>query len=51
VAVYDGEGLRPGMALTGPALIERRDTTILVPPGDGAVVDGWGSLVIEVAHA
>ena len=51
VAVYDGEGLRPGMALTGPALIERRDTTILVPPGDGAVVDGWGSLVIEVARA
>ncbi len=47
--VFDGEGLRPGMALAGPALIERRDTTILVPGGDRAAVDEWGSVVIEVA--
>jgi len=50
VAVYDGERLRPGMALAGPALVERRDTTILVPAGDGAHVDAWGSLVIEVGR-
>jgi len=51
VPVYDGERLRPGMTLAGPALVERRDTTILVQPGDRAAVDGAGSLVIDVAHA
>jgi N-methylhydantoinase A len=50
-AVYDGERLAPGMRLVAPALIERRDTTILVPPGDEAHVDGARSLVIEVACA
>jgi N-methylhydantoinase A len=51
VPVYDGERLRPGMTLAGPALVERRDTTILVQPDDRAAVDGAGSLVIDVAHA
>ena len=50
VALYDGERLAPGMAFTGPALVERRDTTILVLAGDGAHVDAWGSLVIEVSR-
>ena len=50
VTVYDGERLGPGMALAGPALVERPDTTILVPAGDGAHVDAWGSLVIEVGR-
>ena len=51
VPVYDGERLLPGMTLAGPALVERRDTTILVQLGDRAAVDGAGSLVIDVAHA
>jgi N-methylhydantoinase A len=51
VAVYDGERLTPGMALRGPALVERRDTTILVGAGDRASVDQRGSLAIEVAAA
>jgi N-methylhydantoinase A/oxoprolinase/acetone carboxylase beta subunit len=50
VAVYDGERLAPGMTLVGPAVIDRRDTTILVPGGDRAFVDTAGSLVIEVGH-
>src|SRR5213080_4131654 len=50
VALYDGERLAPGMAFTGPALVERRDTTILVLAGDGAHFDAWGSLVIEVSR-
>jgi N-methylhydantoinase A len=50
VAVYDGERLAPGMTFAGPALVERRDTTILVPAGDRAEIDGAGSLVIDVAH-
>ena len=51
VPVYDGERLLAGMAIVGPALVERRDTTILVPSGDRAAVDGLGSVVIEVGHA
>jgi N-methylhydantoinase A len=51
VPIYDGERLAAGMALAGPALIERRDTTILVGAGDRAAVDAAGSLVIEVGHA
>jgi N-methylhydantoinase A len=49
VPVLDGERLRPGMSFAGPALVERRDTTILVPPGDRATVDGLGSLVVELS--
>jgi N-methylhydantoinase A len=51
VPVYDGERLASGMTIGGPALIERRDTTMLVPSGDRAQVDGLGSLVIEVVDA
>ena len=51
VPVYDGERLLAGMAIVGPALVERRDTTILVPSGDRAAVDGLGSVVIEAGHA
>jgi N-methylhydantoinase A len=49
VAVYDGERLLPGMALAGPALVERRDTTILLAAADRARVEAFGDLVIEVA--
>jgi N-methylhydantoinase A len=38
--VYDGDSLRPGSHLEGPAIIDRRDTTILIPPGYAAWVDG-----------
>jgi N-methylhydantoinase A len=51
VAVYDGERLGPGMALSGPAVIDRRDTTIVVQAGDRASVDTAGSVVIEVGSA
>jgi N-methylhydantoinase A len=51
IPVYDGERLAPGMTLPGPALVERRDTSILVPAGDGARIEAFGDMVIEVAHA
>jgi N-methylhydantoinase A len=51
VAIYDGEQLAPGMAFAGPALVERRDTTILVGAHDRAQIDGAGSLLIEVSGA
>jgi N-methylhydantoinase A len=47
VNVWDGEGVRSGMRIDGPALIERRDTTIYVPSGMQATVDAFEGLVIS----
>lgn len=49
VAVYTGSDLRPGHTLRGPALVDGSDTTVWVPHGASAVVDGHGTLVVEVA--
>jgi N-methylhydantoinase A len=45
--VYDASGLQPGDRLTGPAVVEAPDTTIVVPPGCVATVDGWGTVVVD----
>ena len=47
VPVYDGHALRAGDALTGPALVERTDTTIFVSGAYTARMDDHGTCVIE----
>ncbi|MCP4241717.1 MAG: hypothetical protein GY772_14250 [bacterium] len=47
IAVYDGHKLRPGNLFSGPALIERIDTTILVSESYAAEVDIHGSYVLR----
>jgi N-methylhydantoinase A len=47
--IYLREDLKPGNVVTGPAVIEQLDTTVLVPPGVPAEVDEWGFLRIQVA--
>jgi N-methylhydantoinase A len=42
--VYDGERLVAGNVAFGPALVERRDTTILVPPGYVARMDQFRNI-------
>jgi N-methylhydantoinase A len=49
VPLYDDESLAPGMALTGPALVERPDTTILIGAKERARVEDGGDVSIEVA--
>jgi N-methylhydantoinase A len=50
--VYDEALLRPGNELTGPAVIEAVDTTIVVPPGWHYSKDQFANGVIqEVTHA
>lgn len=39
--VYRGDGLRPGMAIEGPALIDDVDTTVYVPSGGRLEVDEY----------
>jgi N-methylhydantoinase A len=47
--VYARDALRPGNRLAGPAIVEQMDATTLVPPDTTARVDGWLSLILEVA--
>ena len=46
VPVYDGAALLAGNVLAGPALIERRDTTIFVSAGFTARVDEHGTCLL-----
>jgi len=48
--VYDRYTLTPGARLTGPALIEERESTCVVGPGDRVEVDGAGNLIAEISY-
>jgi N-methylhydantoinase A len=45
--VYDRYALQPGTALVGPAIVEERESTLVVGPGARLQVDEFGSLVVE----
>ena len=47
-AIYDGTRLQPGMAFTGPAIVEDPGTTAVIHPGNLAHLDAFGNLHIEV---
>lgn len=49
--IYDGEKLRPGMAFTGPAVVEDSGTTVVVHPGNRVSVDGFGNIHIHLGEA
>jgi N-methylhydantoinase A len=46
--VYDRYRLSPGVELYGPAIIEERESTTVLPPGWSGVVDLHGSLLAEI---
>ncbi len=48
--VYGFEGLRPGNELAGPAIIETPVTTIVVNPGDRAVMDAYRNIGLLIGH-
>lgn len=48
VPVYDAESLRPGESVLGPAVIEARDTTVLVHHGQPLWVDGFLNLRMDL---
>jgi N-methylhydantoinase A len=50
-AVYARDGLRPGAKIVGPAIVEQLDSTVVVPPGDDAEVDGWSNILVHVGGA
>ncbi len=49
VPVYDRYRLPPGATLRGPAIVEEREATTVVGPGDALEVDRHHNLVIAVA--
>src|SRR5208282_6739221 len=49
--VYDRYALTAGMRLAGPAIIEERESTTVIPPGDSVTVDATGSLRIAIGLA
>ncbi|MBB2965018.1 N-methylhydantoinase A [Methylobacterium sp. R2-1] len=49
--VYDRAELQSGMAVTGPAMIDQLDSTVIVPPGVTAEVDRSLTLVMRIPQA
>jgi 5-oxoprolinase (ATP-hydrolysing) len=47
--VYDRYALRAGTTIAGPAIIEEREATTIVAPGDMVTVDATGTLRVAVA--
>jgi N-methylhydantoinase A len=45
------ETLNPGARMTGPAIVEQLDTTVVIEPGQPVLVDAIGNLVIDVRAA
>jgi N-methylhydantoinase A len=46
--VYDRYRLTPGAEIAGPAIVEERESTTVVPPRCRATVDEWLSLVVTL---
>ena len=44
---YDWDRMEPGHRLEGPALIDDKTTTVLVPPGFACEVDAYRNLVLR----
>lgn len=49
--VYDRYLFVPGSTVKGPAIIEERETTVILPAGSTSVVDEYGDLIVELAGA
>ena len=50
VPVYDRYLLAPGSIVSGPAIVEERETTVLLPVGSTGSVDQYGDLVLDLAQ-
>ena len=46
--VYDRYQLRPGDRFDGPAIIEERESTLIIGPGGAFEVAASGSLIVQI---
>jgi N-methylhydantoinase A/oxoprolinase/acetone carboxylase beta subunit len=49
--VYDRYRLGAGCVVTGPAIVEERETTVVLLPGDRATVDEHANLIVDLGGA
>ena len=49
--IWDRYGLSTGTTIGGPAIVQERESTTVIPPGASAVVDEWQNLVVSVGGA
>jgi N-methylhydantoinase A len=47
-SIYDGDRLRPGNVVQGPAVLEMRGTTMVVPPSHIARLDAYCNIYLEL---
>jgi N-methylhydantoinase A len=47
--IYDGDRVRPGNMITGPAIIEEQSTNIVIFPKQEALLDQYMNYVVEIA--
>ena len=45
--IYDRYRLGAGTTITGPAIVEERESTTVLPPGVEATVDAYANLIVE----
>ncbi|HUF40368.1 MAG TPA: hydantoinase/oxoprolinase family protein [Verrucomicrobiae bacterium] len=48
--IYDRYALEPGMAFAGPAIVEERESTLIVGPSSRACVDEGLNIVVELTN-
>lgn len=48
--VYDGSRIRPGNVFMGPCVIEESFTTIVIQPGQEAILDRFFNYIIEIGE-
>ncbi|OWU75557.1 hydantoinase/oxoprolinase family protein [Phaeobacter sp. 22II1-1F12B] len=46
--IYWRDHLPPDFSLTGPAIVQQMDTTVLIEPGDRARGDAQGNIIVEI---
>jgi N-methylhydantoinase A len=46
--VYDRYRLAPGARFTGMAIVEERESTVIIPEGSVVNVDGYGNLLVDL---
>jgi len=49
--IYDRLSLSVGETITGPAILEQPDTTVLIEPGFQAHVDNFGNTKIDILES
>lgn len=48
VPVFDRYALESGVAIAGPAIVEERESTMVVPPGASVLADRFGNLAVDL---